>query len=271
MKRSCRGSLLLLAVINMLSCIRETDLVTEEGPFVAVECILTDSNVQTLKLCYSRETLNGTTSLNDAEAYLYDESASLYVGSFEYSGDGIWTLNYRPESGHKYKLEIKVPGYELIVAEQVMPEIDVKAVFYIPIFGDSGKYEYDSYPLIVYEMASFPEFTWIYAMDYDDSSGDYVLVDNLCTDLQCVDNFNLTGTVYTPQVDTVFQPDGVFYKALYWPLRGLSMHNHYLRIPHPDREDKKWMILSGDMEGPFQYEQELTNQWRFVKIGRAHV
>ena len=254
-KSSCRDLFLILLVLPIaFSCIRDTSLDAGEEPFVVVECVLANSPVQTLRLCFTKGASLEQKELTEADAKLFDVTAETEAGTFRPSGGGIWTLPYEPIPGHAYRLSVQVPGYEPVTAEQTMPEIDVKAVLYFPIYGSQDLYEYHSFPLIVYEMASLPEYTWIYAMSWDERSGSRRIADNLCTDFPYVDNFNLTGEVYAPQVDTVFELGLENHYALYWPLTGANIHRKYLRVPHPERVEKTWMIVSGDLEGEFPYD-----------------
>lgn len=258
--------LILLVLSIASSCIRDTSLDAGEEPPVVVECILANSPVQTLRLCFAKGLSREQSELTEAEAKLFDVTEDAEAGTFLPSGDGNWTLPYEPIPGHTYRLDVDVPGNERITAVQTMPEIDVRAVLYYPYFGDHDLYQYESFPLIVYEMASLPEFTWIYAMSWDARNGRRRIADNLCTDFPYVDNFNLTGEVYAPQVDTVFELGLENHYALYWPLTGANMHRKYLRIPHPERVEQAWMIVSGDMEGEFPYEYT-TSPLRIVEDG----
>lgn len=255
-----RNLLSALFVLSMASCVRDTDLDSGETPQVVVECILTNSPVQTLRLCFTKGASRERVPLTEAEALLYDVSTEANAGFFSFTGDDSWTLRYEPVVGHTYRLEVRIPGYEqLITAEQTMPEIDVKAILYYPVFGGGeGQYDYHSFPLIVYEMASLPEYTWIYAMSWDELTGKRRITDNLCTDFPDVDNFNLTGEVYDPPVETVIEWGLENRYALYWPLKGANMHRKYLRIPHPEQVKRTWLVISGDMEGAFPYEYTLT-------------
>ncbi len=235
------------------SCIRDTYMDSGEKPQVFIECILSNTPVQTLRLGFTKGASREYEPATEAEVRLYDVSESIVTGMFMPSDYGVLTLDYEPIPGHTYRIEVCVPGYETITAEQTMPEIKVKAVLYNGFQHYGESYEYNSDPLIVYELASLPEYTWIYAMSWDNSIGKRRITDNLCTDFPFVDNFNLTGEVYDPPVDTVMRWGYEFHYALYWPLKGANMHRKYLRIPHPEQVDKYWLIISGDMEGSFPY------------------
>lgn len=236
------------------SCIRDIDMDSGEKPQVVIECILSNTPVQTLRLGLTKGASKELQPMTEAEVRLYDVSETIVAGVFMPSEDGVLTLEYEPIPGHTYRIEVCIPGYETITAEQTMPEIKIKAVYYNG-FQHGGKplYEYNSWPLIVYELATLPDYTWIYAMSWDNRIDKRRITDNLCTDFPFVDNFNLTGELYDPHVDTVMRWGYEFHDALYWPLKGANMHRKYLRIPHPEQVDKYWMIISGDMEGSFPY------------------
>lgn len=121
-----RNLLSALLVLSMTSCVRDTDLDSGEIPQVVVECILTNSSVQTLRLCYTKGASREREPLTEAEALLFDVSADANAGSFSFAGEDGWTLGYEPVAGHTYRLEVRVPGYDLITAEQTMPELTSK-------------------------------------------------------------------------------------------------------------------------------------------------
>ena len=103
------------------SCIKDIEMIPKEKPTVVVECILTDNPIQTLRLSFT--SADGTQrEVQAAEAVLTDLTVNSVAGTFSRNAEGCWTLDYKAVSGHKYRLEIKVPGYDLIYAEDTMPQ-----------------------------------------------------------------------------------------------------------------------------------------------------
>lgn len=239
-------------ILSTSSCIREVSLDTMEKRPVVVECVLVNEPVQSLRLCFGQgASEQELTYIYDAEAVLTDLTTGSGVGRFSRTSDGIWNLSYSVIPGHSYRLDVSVPGYDPIYAEQTIPEIDVSAAFYALQFGDSSSYEYDSAPYIVYHLKSLPEYTWIYALRYDDSLCGRTIAEEICTDYPFVDNFNLTGGTYTPETHIKTMMGIPIEVALAPDLIGKSIHNRYLRIPHPSELDKMWLIVSGNFSGDF--------------------
>lgn len=97
----------LLAMSSLLtSCVQEVTLDADEKPAVVVECVLKNSDVQKLRL-------NFTKGPSEDEADPLTEA----IGEFKKSTGNLWTLDYTPVSAHHYRLEVQVPGYDLIWAE----------------------------------------------------------------------------------------------------------------------------------------------------------
>ena len=92
-----------------------------------VECILNDSDVQELHLNFTKgASRTEAEPLTEAVATLIDLTNDKTVGQFVKSEGDLWTLNYTAMHEHVYRIEIQVPGYGLIYAEETMPEpIDI--------------------------------------------------------------------------------------------------------------------------------------------------
>ncbi len=111
-----------LALIALTGCVRDVVLDAGERPKVVVECVLTDSGPQELRLSFTkRASLSETPELTEATARLIDLTNNYPVGEFRRMDDGIWALDYAAMPRHSYRLEVEAPGYELIWAEQSMP------------------------------------------------------------------------------------------------------------------------------------------------------
>ena len=99
----------------LCSCAKEIVMDAGEEPVVAVECILSEQPVQTLRLSFTKgAAMDEAPALSEAEAVLIDLTEGKTVGSFERRDDGTWALDYTPIPEHSYRLEIDVPGQEPI-------------------------------------------------------------------------------------------------------------------------------------------------------------
>ena len=112
----------------LCSCAKEIVMDAGEESVVAVECILSDQPIQTLRLSFTKgAAMNEAPTLTEAEAVLIDMTESKTIGSFERQDDGTWTLGYAAVPEHSYRLEVDVPGHETVWAEQTMPP---ECIFY---------------------------------------------------------------------------------------------------------------------------------------------
>ena len=111
--------------MGLSSCVRDVIMDAKEKPKVVVSCILSNDPVQRLNLSFTKgASLSEAPPLTEAVATLYDLSLHNEmeaVGNFQRQSDGEWTLDYEAVPGHEYRLEVNVPGYEMIHAEQQMP------------------------------------------------------------------------------------------------------------------------------------------------------
>ena len=115
----------------LCSCAKEIVMDAKEEPAVAVECILSEQPVQTLRLSFTKgAAMDEALTLLEADAVLIDLTEGKTVGSFERQDDGTWTLGYAAVPEHSYRLEVDVPGHETVWAEQTMPvECTVGTIF----------------------------------------------------------------------------------------------------------------------------------------------
>ena len=114
----------LLAMASLLtSCVKEVTLDADEKPAVVVECVLKNSDVQELRLNFTKgASKDESEPPTDAVATLIDLTFKKEVGQFVRKEGDLWTLDYTPTPYHEYRLEVQVSGYELIYAEDTMPE-----------------------------------------------------------------------------------------------------------------------------------------------------
>ncbi|MGM9761536.1 MAG: DUF4249 family protein [Candidatus Cryptobacteroides sp.] len=221
-------------------------------PTVVAECILTDKPVQTLRLSFT--TPDGSeAAVQEAKATLTDLTEERVAGYFTEDTEGLWTLDYKAVYGHKYKLEIEVPGYELITAEETMPiKCNIKSVWGA-LYSSPDNIHPLSYGS-VFESPMDNYIMWVYAMNYNIQAGKREIVERICTDAGRVDNFNITGDNYDPPHSDLDIFGQVRDSYLYWELEGYPLHNKYLRLemePGEFSESNYVFSVAGSFEGDY--------------------
>ena len=112
----------LLAILCGLgSCTKEIDIHPRAEVQVVASCVLANTDLQRLKLTYSKEMGQGHyfDEVEQATATLYEEGTA--VGVFTKAGYGDWELHFRPTPGRHYRLEVEVPGRPTLRATTTMP------------------------------------------------------------------------------------------------------------------------------------------------------
>lgn len=244
-----------------VSCVREVILDAGENPQVVVECILSTDDVQELYLNFTKGASKVEAEpLTEAVAVLIDQTDSVRtIGQFVRQDDDRWTLDYSCGPGHHYRLEVQVPGYDMIWAEDTMPRrIDVREQTFeatewiratqpdrfLDIPDEYAYYFEGTY----YEFGEdFSGPLWIYGIDADMSEpepGVYAdrsylyegpIAKEIYTDLSTVDNFNVSEKFYLPELETTYAYTEVGYKpygvdVIYPDLIGSMMHDRFIRI-----------------------------------------
>ena len=114
-------SLLLLGLLCglMTSCLEDIDLDTGER-FLNVYCVLSNSPEQELELSYMAP-VDGTGRPvgDEVTVSFYDGDAP--AGQFTRLSETKWNLAFSPQGGHTYRLEVKVPGENVLTAETTFP------------------------------------------------------------------------------------------------------------------------------------------------------
>lgn len=258
-----------LGIISFLtSCVRDVILDAGEKPTVVVECVLRTSDVQELRLNFTKGASKAETEpLTEAVATLIDLTESQIAGQFiKGKEDDLWALDYKVVQGHRYRLEVQVPGYDLIWAEEDVPKMDVLAAYteidlkFFNVFGERMNpcYEYEVDKIVTYYAPSLPDIVYVYAMNYNAEAGIYEPAEQICTDYPA-DGFNLTGDCYDPPVDhREYKVYTKYYYNTYVapPLRGDELHQLFLRIEKDSDWSKKWLIVGGDFKGEYQLNVE---------------
>ncbi len=247
------------------SCTREIVLDPGDETVVVVECLLAEEPVQTLRLGLSKGPSQDVAPVvSEAEAVLIDVEAGEEIGIFERQEDGTWTLDYAAEHGHLYRLEVLVPGYDLVWAEQRMPR---RSDSYAEIeLRDKGFTTYTKfYAGTAIVLDPNCETTWISAWNYNPETGKREQAEYLCTDAPYVDKFNVCG-VYDPPSreftfsdrESIFDQDyGYYSKDLYlysW-LKDYPLHRKYLRLDissvSRDELERYPICIAGSLTGTY--------------------
>lgn len=257
-----RSSFQLCILLQLItSCTQDFSLGTGERA-VVVECILSCDSVQTLNLLYSHHmnSRNERTPISEANITLFDETTSNYTGQFLYSNGG-WVLPYAALPNHKYRLDIDIPGHEHISAVQKMPE-------QVEVYGrehaggiTSSDSRYQKYGIGFYGTAfsvgAMPEKTWIYALAYEEKTGQTHIVEEICSEYPYVDNFNLTGESFVPVTTHLGNEYDVVNICKY--LEGQPLHKRYIRTnatfsdkSNTEKEDAIFLVCGSfyDCENP---------------------
>ncbi len=238
--------LFVILALGYTSCTQDISLDAGERA-VVVECILSCDSVQTLKLFYSHaKDGNGSSMpITEADVTLFDETKNETAGTFHYAGGMDWTLDYAAEPEHAYRLDIDVKGHDHISAQQIMPK-QIRVEGYVHkggmTSGDSGFIKYgDSFNGTAYWGVAIPAKTWIYAVCYDEKTGETHIADEICSDYPNVDNFNLTGDTYVPYLVEFETLIGMYPYMICNYLQGYPLYRRYIRT-NADLVDSDYFI-----------------------------
>ena len=262
---------LLFALLPMVSaCVKQVNLVVGNRQ-VVVDCILSEDPQQTLYLSLTNGKSGiGPEALEGAVATLTDVTASQLAGEFEYNSDGCWTLNYAAIPEHSYRLEVEVPGYGTVNAEDTMPPaVDVSYArgrfdlldaidtayfhhYYEVLVQPVGVVYNFEIRSVFYQSASLPEHLLVQGFVYDEESGGHHLSEMICTDSPGVKNVNLSGDTYVSEVmegDSYHLDDGRTLGRVFKMnplLDGVSCHSRFLRIEKEAALLQEYFTVSGD-------------------------
>ena len=276
---------------GLTSCVKDVIMDAKERPQVVIDCVLSDEPVQTLYLSFTKgASLSEAPPLNEASAVLYD--GSMKVGEFRHRSGTEWTLAYVAVSGHRYRLEIEVPGYEKIWAEQTMPEpaplqcwgynhlgevIEpwsgwrerLEPIEHMGYWGLVEWPEEEPFPdnetfYILFESSS-P--AWLYAVNYNPVTGRYEQAGEICADAE-TDPCNALDKVYEPQVRDVpipwkynsswSVPDSVL--VTFYAARRMELYPnlageslHEGFLRFPPSDSRQQFCVSGSLEGEYSH------------------
>jgi len=279
-------------ILPLASCVKDVVMDAKERPQVVVACILSDDPVQELHLSFTKgASLQQAPPLTEAEAVLTDLTEWEEAGRFSRDADGVWRLDYAAKPEHRYRLDVRVPGYAPLWAEDTMPG---KLRFYLQsrywlarmvesptgywndwcwdvdgdgAFSSSGSIWNDGENLprgeTYFAVGALEDPVWIYAMNYNPETGRREIAEAICTEYNGVDDFNLTGETYAPPQweEEIPYPVRREYaallaethtKALYPWLEGCPMHRRYLRLFPREEERPGHHFLGFGVSGTFR-------------------
>lgn len=251
-------------MLALSSCVRDVIMDAEERPTVVVECILTNSDTQELHLNFTKGASKAVAApLTEAAATLIDLTSGMTVGEFDKASGDLWTLDYSPVSNHRYRLEVQVPGYDLIYAEDTMPEsLNVYSFTWteniLHSWGPPApSFRNNSFCAgTIFSFESLPKYTLIYGMNYNTKTDRHEIADEIFTNLPVVDNFNITSEVYFPEIvkweeDLYVSCDAV--KSLYADLKGVPKHKQYLLLNKEELSDHLFQFMDQEAYGGYDF------------------
>lgn len=237
----------LLALLCLLpgGCIKDTTLDAGVERRVVVEFVLTEDSVQNLFLSFTRGPGESEApSVQEADIKLIDLTQKSEMTRFVKMSENQWSLDYAGLPGHRYRVEVKVKGSGTVWAEQQMPEKTelIRAGFShsvsLPWYAGYGTF---------YFIDNVPDYLFIQGIKRDKETGEFIPVEELCTDYPGVEEINATGKFYdgNPKWRTgtekpfvyhdnpVDGMDGVW-TYLFHNLIGKELHNGFLLISRVD-------------------------------------
>ena len=256
-----------LSLVCLTSCVKDVILDAGENPQVVVDCILSNDDVQKLYLCFTKgASRDEADPLTEAVATLIDLTESRTVGQFvKREEKNLWTLDYSAIPNHYYRLEVQVPGHDLIYAEDIMPEsLDIYSLTWTENLIDNmwGRPAFSFTDNLlcagtIFSFNSLPKYTLIYGMNYNPQTGKHEIADEIFTNLPVVDNFNITSEVYVPEIvkweeDLYVSCDAV--KALYADLKGAPKHKQYLLLNKEELSDYLFQFVDQEKQEYSEYD-----------------
>ena len=251
-------------MLALSSCVRDVIMDAEERPTVVVECILTNSDTQELHLNFTKGASKAVAEpLTEAAATLIDLTSGMTVGEFDKASGDLWTLDYSPVSNHHYRLEVQVPGYDLIYAEDTMPEsLNVYSFTWteniLHSWGPPApSFRNNSFCAgTIFSFESLPKYTLIYGMNYNTKTDRHEIADEIFTNLPVVDNFNITSELYVPEIvkweeNLYVSCDAV--KSLYADLKGVPKHKQYLLLNKEELSDHLFQFMDQEAYGGYDF------------------
>lgn len=235
-----------LAVISV-SCVEPMDLDPHEGRSLVVNCILTESDVQTLELYYTYD-LSGKESEPIADATVRLTCDYEPVAEFTRGDDGLWRANHRPEYNKHYRLDVTV-GDQHFGAYTIFPE-DIHVDTYVRGYWKDENlgiyYSVYSYELRVYDVFIAPYYgrecltpnhLWIFPRDlgWGDDYQRYIATSHLCADDFNIEPISVRDLPCFSSDSIALMPQWLKRQLAWCPemLGNLQMHDKFVRIDIP--------------------------------------
>ena len=285
-------SFLLLCVLCglMTSCLEDIDLDTGER-ILNVYCILDQGPEQELELSYIAPT--GETNrpvVEDVTVTLFDGGTP--VGQFTRLSETKWNLAYSPQGGHTYRLEVTVPGENILTAETKFPDPgtlrivsvqEVEKVKDLPIMAGGGPYT-TGYGIELDSPDN--QFLWCYFEPFEAPSVSTLpaYVDYIATDHPGADGRGETIFPFdleSPIIQEYFDGGRLFYQSgsvLSKDFLGgpVFLHEKLLHIVHPAGfsrpvGDGKLNVFQLGVDLPFGVKPEVGTSSMFGISGVSEV
>lgn len=236
--------------LALSSCVELIDLSPREGRSLVVNCILTESDVQTLEMYYTTQKLGEEGEpVNDAKVTLCRVNDP--VAEFYRCDDGLWRADFCPEYGAMYRLKLTV-GERDFIATTIFPK-DIQVDCYGRRRWSDNSRRRISYLMYSYELRLYDEefpkppykgreclwesHLWIFPKDmgWGDDYQKYIATSHFCAD-----DFNLTS-LYVRDLpcfskDSINVMDKWLKEQLAWypaKLGDLQLHQGFVRIDIP--------------------------------------
>lgn len=184
-----------LVTASFCGCVEDAPLIIEITNEVVANCILQDTDTQTLTLVYSKSSDGGLyyEPIQEAEIKLFENDT--LVGEFFKVGSRTWEINFRPEFGASYQLEILIPDWEDIHASTTMPTAPlvelVNSEHYIKRFYQATQ----QYPQWLFVLNSTFDERWENFFETPQINSSDRLLADIATNHPSVDGFNQRGNL----------------------------------------------------------------------------
>ena len=271
----------ILLLLAITACVKEVDLTVGDRQ-VAVECILRNEFPQTLRLFLTSGTSGiEPQALRRSLATLTDLADPSTAMVFEWTGDEVLTLYYAALPGHSYRLEVEVPGYGIVRAEDTLPdafEINYlfspggiklsksdSSYFYHHVGNPKGEQYMTPFGGVFFQTSSLPEHVIIQAYAYDIETDDHIMSETIFSDCPGTDERNLDGSVYQAPA-SYYDGEGVEILYMYnAKLDGSSCHRGFLKIDKDKALSQNFFTISASNLVPRAINPDLTHYiWGYI-------
>lgn len=252
------------SAVMATSCVKDVILDAMDEPQVVVDCILTDELVQTLHLLYTKgASRTEAPDLPEAEAVLTDLTEGQVAGHFARTADRSWQLDYATIPGHRYRLDVTVPGHEPIWAEQTMPEAPGVEVRWRGLTADFQRIDETGHRVDTltnhnigysFKFLYSKDPVWFCGINYPTLESPGEPTPYLCTDSPAVDPFNsMEGKVFVEEEEGNYlwgdRNSSGIRTTCYPDLSGRPRYRRFLRFPTQEMPSEDSFLVSGFFRG----------------------